>query len=211
MSQLPLPMAWTRRGGGESLLIHGANAEAIAFLRRWISWPSHCALLVGPRKSGRTLMGQLFEAETGALVIDDADQADEERLFHFWNQARDNGHILLMIATEPPPTWDIRLPDLRTRLATAAVARIGPPDEAISAALIAHELALAGSAFAPDVPEFVARRTPRCYEDIDALVARLNSLSLSSGQKLSVGLARQTLCNESGLDDEDGLDEAADR
>jgi predicted nucleic acid-binding protein len=211
MSQLPLPMAWSRRGGGESLLIHGANAEAIGFLRDWTSWPSHCALLVGPRKSGRTLMGQLFEAETGAMVVDDADQAAEERLFHLWNEARDSGRALLLIAAEAPPVWRIALPDLRTRLATAAVARIGPPDEAISAALIAHELELAGSAFAPDVPEFVARRTPRCYEDIDALVTRLNSLSLASGQKLSVGLARQTLCNESGLDGEDGLDGTADQ
>lgn len=211
MSQLPLPMSWSRRGGKESLLIHGANAEAIGFLRAPDRWPSHCALLVGPAKSGRTLLAQLFEAETDAIVVDDADQTDEERLFHLWNEARDNGRPLLLIAAEAPPAWTIILPDLRTRLATAAVARIGAPDEAIAVALIAHGLELAGSAFAPDVPEFVARRTPRCYEDIDTLIARLNGLSLSSGQKLSVGQVRQTLCNESGLDSPDGLDGTTDQ
>lgn len=200
MSQLPLPMAWSRRGGPENLLIHDANADAILFLREWLSWPSHCTILVGPPKSGRTMIGRLFEAETGATIVDDAEQADEERLFHLWNEALESARALLLIANEPPPAWVITLPDLRTRLATAAVARINEPGEAISAALVAHGLELAGSAFAPDVPEFVARRTPRCYEDIDALVTRLNALSLSSGQKLSVGLVRQTLCNESGLD-----------
>jgi len=205
MSQLPLPMSWSRRGGPENLLIHGANAEAIALLRDWRSWPSHCTLLVGPAKSGRTMIGRLFEAEAGAIVVDDAEEVEDERLFHLWNEARDNGRLLLLIATKAPPAWKIGLPDLRTRLATAAIPRIAAPDEAVSAALIAHGLELAGSAFAPDVPEFIARRTPRCYEDVDTLVSALNGLSVSSGQKLSVGLARQALCNNSGLDDETDL------
>ncbi|MBT2189361.1 DnaA ATPase domain-containing protein [Sphingobium nicotianae] len=203
MSQLPLPMAWSRRGGQE-LLIHGANAAAIAFLRDRLSWPSHCTVLVGPPKSGRTLIGEHFAAEAGATIVDDADRADEERLFHLWNEVRDSAGVLLLIATEPPPVWRIALPDLRTRLATAHVARINPPDEAIAAALIAHGLELAGSAFAPDVPEYLARRTPRCYEDIDAVVTRLNTLSLASGGKLSIASARQALCNKDDLDEAQG-------
>ncbi|MBN8832024.1 MAG: chromosomal replication initiator DnaA [Sphingomonadales bacterium] len=201
MSQLPLPMAWSRRGGVDSLLIHDANRAAIAFLRDPAIWPSHCSLLVGAPKSGRTLIGELLAAESGMTIIDDADREDEERLFNRWNQTRDEERPLLLIAREPPPAWPIALPDLRTRLATAAVARIDPPDEAISAALIAHGLEQAGSAFAPDVPEFLARRTARCYEDIEAAVARLNALSLSAGGKLSIASARQVLCNNSGLDE----------
>jgi hypothetical protein len=200
MSQLPLPMGWSQRGGRNSLLIHGANAAAIALLRSWPRWPSPCTLLVGPARSGRSLIGDLFTAEIGGTVVDDADQAAEEQLFNLWNDARDAGAPLLLIAREAVPVWDIALPDLRTRLATATVARIEAPDEAVSAALIAQGLEFAGSAFAPDVPEFVARRTPRCYEDIEAVISRLNALSLASGQKISVGSARQALCNETGLD-----------
>jgi chromosomal replication initiation ATPase DnaA len=200
VSQLPLPISWSRRGGRESLLIHSANAEAIALLRSWPNWPSPCALLVGPPRSGRTLIAHMIEDEIGAQIVDDADRDPEERLFNLWNDARDSGQPLLLVAQEAPPAWAVALPDLRTRLATAAVARIAAPDEAVSAALIAHGLELAGSAFAPDVPEFVARRTPRCYEEIDAVIARLNGLSVSSGQKMSIGLARQTLCHESDLD-----------
>lgn len=200
MSQLPLPLGWSRRGGRDELLIHGANAEALAMLRNWPRWPGPCALLAGPPRSGRTMLGALFAAETGGRLVDDAERASERQLFHLWNDARDSGTPLLLIVREPPPAWAVTLPDLRTRLATAQVARITPPDEAIATQLIAHGLARAGSAFAPDVPEFLARRMERCYQAIDDVVTRSNALSLALGQKLSVGLVRQVLCNDRGLD-----------
>jgi hypothetical protein len=103
VSQLPLPISWSRRGGRESLLIHSANAEAIALLRSWPNWPSPCALLVGPPRSGRTLIAHMIEGEIGARIVDDADTAAEERLFNLWNDARDSGQPLLLVAQEAPP------------------------------------------------------------------------------------------------------------
>jgi len=200
MSQLPLPIGWPRRGEGESLLIHAGNSDAIAMLRGWRNGPAHCFLLVGPPKSGRSLIGALFAAEAGALVVEDAQACAEQRLFNLWNETRDVEQPLLLIVEAPPPVWAIALPDLRTRLAAAAIAPIHAPDEAAAAALIAHGLERAGSAFAPGVPEFVARRTARCYETIDMVIVRLNALSLASGQKISVASARQALCNEDGAE-----------
>ncbi|HWJ71394.1 MAG TPA: chromosomal replication initiator DnaA [Sphingobium sp.] len=196
MSQLPLPIGGPRRGEEESLLIHAGNSDAIAMLRGWRAGPAHCFLLVGPRKSGRRLIGALFAAEAGALVIEDAQACEEQRLFNLWNETRDAEQPLLLIVEAAPPVWTITLPDLRTRLAAAAIAPIHAPDEVAAAALIAHGLERAGSAFAPGVPEFVARRTARCYEAIDLVIGRLNALSLASGQKISMASARQALCNE---------------
>ncbi|MCW2390525.1 DnaA ATPase domain-containing protein [Sphingobium sp. B11D3A] len=206
MTQLPLPIGWSRHGGAESLLVHAANTDALALIRDWQRWPSPCTLLVGPSRSGRSLIAEVFLRESGGVLVDDADRADETHLFHLWNEARDSGRPLLMVASEAPPTWTIALPDLRTRLATAAVARILPPDEAVTAALIVHGLERAGSAFAPDLPDFLARRTARCYAAIEGVVAELNALSLARGQKLSVALARQALRNNALLD---GADETA--
>lgn len=196
MSQLPLPIGWPRRGDGENLLLHAANVDALAILRGWRTGPSHCFLLVGPPRSGRSLIGALFATETGGIVVDDAQACEDQRLFNLWNETRDANQPLLLITEAAPPLWTVALPDLRTRLAAAAIAPIGPPDEGLAAALIAHGLERAGSAFAPDVPEFVARRTARCYEAIDTVIVRLNALSLASGQKISIASARQTLCNE---------------
>lgn len=194
MSQLPLPIAWSQRGEPGSLLVTSANQAALALLDDPARWPAHCTLLVGPRQSGRSLIGQLFASRHGAdALIDDADDTDEEALFLRWNIARDAGTPLLLIAREAPPVWSIRLPDLRTRLATAAVARILPPDEAVAAAIIAHGLEQAGSAFAPDMPDFVARRVSRCYDALARVTACLNAESLSSGRKLTVASARAAL------------------
>ncbi len=170
-----------------------ANSEAISLLRAWRHWPSPATLLVGPPRSGRSLIGRLFASESGGDLVDDADRADETRLFNLWNIARENGRPLLLIAHEAPPLWAVSLPDLRTRLATAAVARIAPPDEAVAAALVAHGLERAGSAFAPGMAEFVARRVTRCYETIDKVVEALNAESLASGRKLTVASARTVL------------------
>ena len=194
MSQLSLPIAWSQRGEPASLLVNAANEAALALLDDPTRWPAHCTLLVGPRHSGRSLIGRLFASRHGAdSLIDDADDADEEMLFLRWNMARDATTPLLLVAREAPPVWAVRLPDLRTRLATAAVARILPPDEGVAAAVIAHGLEQAGSAFAPDLPDFVARRVTRCYDALASVAACLNAESLSSGRKLTVASARVAL------------------
>lgn len=193
MIQLPLPIGWSDRGEPGRLLMTSANAGAIALLRDWARWPSPATLLVGPAKSGRSLLGHLFVAESGGELIDDADRADEEELFNRWNLARESGRPLLLITREAPPLWAVSLPDLRTRLATAAVARIAPPDEDIAAALIAHGLDRLGSAYAPGLPEFIARRVTRCYETVDKVIEALNAESLSSGRKLAIANGRAVL------------------
>jgi hypothetical protein len=198
MTQLPLPIALSERGEAERLLMTSANADAILLLRDWARWPSPATLLVGSARSGRSIMARLFAAESGGEVIDDADRCDEEQLFLRWNIARESGRPLLLVAQEAPPLWAVTLPDLRTRLATAAIARIAAPDESIAAALISHGLERAGSAFAPNLPEFIARRVTRCYETIDNVVAALNAESLSSGRKLTIATARNVL-DASGL------------
>src|SRR3546814_7150222 len=72
-----------------------------------------CALpiLTGPPRSGRSTLGRLFVRKTGGRVVDDARQADEEALFHAWNDAQTGHYPLLLIADAPPAQWDIALPD----------------------------------------------------------------------------------------------------
>ncbi len=193
MTQLALPIDWQRRGEGERLLLCDANADAVALLRDWQRWPGPAALLVGPRKSARSILGRLFAAESGGEVIDDADSESEERLFHAWNEAQNTGRPVLLIAEHAPPVWSPALPDLRTRLATAAIARIQPPDEALIVDLVAHDLGRLGAAFAPDVPGYVARRIERCYDAADAIVVALNAAALSRNCKISVALAGELL------------------
>lgn len=169
------------------------NRQALALLQRPAFWPSHCMILVGPSRSGRSTIAADMARRGVAEVIDDADGQEEASLFHRWNMARENGRNLLLVAAEAPPVWAIALPDLRSRLSAAGVARIGPPDEAMIEAMIAQGLGQAGTAFGADVPRYLAPRLARCYHDVEAAVTALIAESLASGRRISLQRARQVL------------------
>jgi chromosomal replication initiation ATPase DnaA len=94
-----------------------------------------------------------------------------------------------------PGEWQVALPDLRSRLAAAPHVRIEEPDNALMRALIETGLARAGSAFAADVPEWIARRLERSYAAVAAALDVLNRASIESARKISVISAKEMLQN----------------
>ncbi len=193
MIQIALPLDWADRGRSHGPVEADANREALELLARPDLWPSHCMLLVGPRRSGRSRIAAAVEAAGLADVIDDARTMDEAALFHRWNATREAGRRLLLVTDAAPPEWSPALPDLRSRLAAAGVARIGPPDEALVAELIARGLTEAGSRFSVDLPRYLAARLPRDYGAVDDAIAALNRHSLAAGVKISVVVAKSCL------------------
>ena len=139
MSQIALPLAWPADPRDDEFLIGPSNERAAQALDRWGAWPVMATLLVGPRKSGRTLLGRIFVAKSGGSMIDDAERQHESTIFHAWNQAQADRRPLLIIADAPPPEWSVALPDLRSRLAATPVARIGPPDDALIRAVLERQ------------------------------------------------------------------------
>ncbi len=193
MTQLPLPIDWRSSGQHSAIIVGDGNRDAIDFLANPDLWPSHCTLLVGPPRSGKSTIAAEIVAQGLAEVIDDADGQDEAALFHRWNMAREAHRRLILVAADAPPRWAIALPDLRSRLSAAGVARIVAPDEGMIEAMIAQGLSESGTGFAQDVPRYLAPRLPRCYQSVEAAIAALNSDSLSSGRKISLPRAKQVL------------------
>ena len=115
--QIALPLDWPQSAGDARLILSDANREAFDHFRKWSMWPVKATILTGPRRSGRTLLARNFVERVGGRLFDEADRRDEEDLFHAWNAAQDSGRPLVMIADELPPAWQVRLPDLRTRIA----------------------------------------------------------------------------------------------
>lgn len=199
MIQIALPLDWSDRGRGLGPIEADANREALDIIARPELWPSHCLLLAGPHRSGRTRIADAVAAIGIADIIDDAQGLDEALLFHRWNAAREAERRLLLVVEAAPPDWVIALPDLRSRLSAAGVARIGPPDETLAAELIARGLAEAGTRFASDLPRYLAARMPRDYGAIDDCIGALNRHSVETGVKISVAAAKSCL----GLDEQD--------
>ncbi|RHW16256.1 chromosomal replication initiator DnaA [Sphingomonas gilva] len=198
MSQIALPLDWPADATADEFLIDDSNRAAVRHLEHWGAWPVMASVLAGPRKSGRSLLGRIFRGQTGGQVIDDADRADEEAMFHAWNAAQATRRPLLLIAETPPGTWGVRLPDLRSRLAATPVVAIEPPSQALVEALAAHLLARRGLDARGDLTRWIAHRIERSHIAVMRAVDALDEAALSRHRRLTIPLARAALV-EAGL------------
>lgn len=185
MTQLRLPLSLAEAHDTE-FLVGDSNARAVHQLEHWATWPVMAALLVGPRKSGRSLLARIFAAKSGGRILDDADRLRETDVFHAWNQAQADRRPLLIVAEQAPPDWDVRLPDLRSRLAASPLLQIDAPDDALIPKLIERAFERHLIHVKPDVIDWLARRIERSHIAIlrvaDALEAAEASGRLSLPQ-----------------------------
>jgi len=192
MTQLALPFVWPPDPSDDEFLISDSNAAAARHLRDWRGWPVPASLLIGPRKSGRTLLARLF-VKGGGRAIDDADRQNETQLFHAWNAAQADGVPLLLVADAVPPEWRVKLPDLRSRLAATPVARIDPPDDALMRALFERAFLKRGLDARPDLVQWLAHRVERSHIALWRAVDALDMAALAERRRLSIPLARTAL------------------
>lgn len=198
MSQIALPLDWPAEASPDEFLVDASNSAALRHLDHWGAWPVMASVLLGPRKSGRSLLGRIFRGQTGGQVIDDADRADDEAMFHAWNAAQATRKPLLLIAETPPSSWGIRLPDLKSRLAATPIVSIEPPTEALVETLTAHLLARRGLDARGDLTRWIAHRIERSHIAVMRAVDALDEAALSRHRRLTIPLARHVLA-EAGL------------
>lgn len=191
--QIALPLGWPARPRDEAFLVTPSNARAAALLDAWSGWPTMTALLVGPRKSGRSLLARIFAAKSGGAVIDDAARAPEEHLFHAWNRAQAARRPLVIVADAVPPIWPVQLPDLRSRLSASVVAEIGAPDDELVRALLADLFARRDLDARPELIDWLAPRLERSHLAVLRAVDLLDQEVLETRKRLTVPLARATL------------------
>lgn len=197
MNQLRLPLG--PRAAQDEFIVTDSNAAVIQQLERWATWPVMAALLVGPPRSGRTLLASIFTAKAGGAMIDDAEQADESAIFHAWNQAQRERHPLIIVADRAPPEWHPALPDLGSRLAASPILRIGPPDDDLILALLTRELERRELLARPEFMTWLARRIERSHAAVFATIDALQADSdRRDNSRLSIPTARATL-QEAGL------------
>jgi hypothetical protein len=194
MSQLDLPLPRPPRARDEQFLIGESNARAVHMIEHWATWPVMAALLIGPRKSGRSLLGRLFVAKTGGALADDAERGSETELFHAWNRAQADHRPLLMIADVSPPEWQVRLPDLRSRLAATPVLRIGPPDDTLVGDLLNYLFDRRELDARPDLIAWLVKRVERSHLAVMRVVDRLEEdADQRRSRRLSIPAARAAL------------------
>lgn len=193
-SQIALPLPASDRGGARRIVIGAANAHVIDALQTPESWPFHTAILTGPPRSGKSLLGR-WAMGRGIEVIDGADSLAEDSVFHRWNSVQDggtqSGQPLLLITDKTP--WQITLPDLKSRLAGSLQLGIGKIDDAMTADLILAHAEARGLSLAGDAAEYLVPRTQRSFASIEALVAAIDRISLERQAPATMSVWRAAL------------------
>ena len=189
--QIALPLDWPQSADDRRFILSAANQEAFDHFRRWSMWPVKATILLGPRRSGRSLLARGFVARVGGRLFDDAERHDEEALFHAWNQAQETGRPLVMVTGDD--AWEVTLPDLRTRLAVTPVARILQPDDILFASLIELQFADRGLHIPRDALKFIAGRVHRDYLTAEQVVEAVDRFAIAERARLSLPTVRRAL------------------
>ena len=217
--QIPLPLLEPRIAYGRAdFLIAPCNAEAVAMVDRWPAWPGGSLLVSGPAGSGKSHLGEVWRARSGALlatpetlapetvpqllaagalILDRADEVrDEAALFHLLNYAREASVPLLLLARSLPEDWVLTRPDLLARLKALARVAVAPPDETLLSALLVKLLSDRQIGPVPrEVVAYIVERMERSYAAAERVVDALDRESLGRKKGVNLAVAKAALAS----------------
>ena len=195
--QLLLDLPLRTALGRDDFLVAPSNAAAVKLVDDWPNWPAHAALLVGPEGSGKSHLANVWQGRSkatllplseltiatvpqlidcGALCLELSDKAnfDETALFHALNLARQNGGHILLTSRIEPAGWQVRLPDLVSRLRAIPVIHIQPPDDILPRGVIVKLFADRQINVDEALVSYMLMRMPRSLAAARTLVSEID-------------------------------------
>ena len=128
----------------------------------------------GRRNHSKGSSTELFASKALCLEDIEVGQFDETMLFHALNLARqEGGHVLLSSRLEPAQ-WQVKLPDLASRLKALPVVHILPPDDALLRAVLVKQFADRQIVVDEALIGYMILRMPRSAAAARALVAEID-------------------------------------
>jgi chromosomal replication initiation ATPase DnaA len=198
--QLALALDHAENYAREDFLSGPCNEGPLALIDCWPDWPANAIALIGPEGSGKTHLASMWAAAagarvisaraigeadlpsalaTGALVVEDAAAAEDERaLFHLINLAREEKAFLLFTARVTPATWRASLPDLVSRLRALPVVTLQAPDDAMLRAVMVKVASDRQLALDESVVSYLSSRIERSFAAARAAVIALDNEAL---------------------------------
>lgn len=190
MTQIALPLD-VRGGAGPARIVVGrANRAAVEALTEPSHWPFHAAVLVGPPRSGKSLLASWFVDSGAGDALDDAPVLSEDAVFHAWNRAQETRRALLLTAR---PGWQVALPDLASRLGGSLQIAIDPPDDALIEDLLAAHAEQRRLALGDGAAAYLAPRIERSFAAVETVVEAIDRISLERQSPATMSVWRDAL------------------
>jgi chromosomal replication initiation ATPase DnaA len=219
--QLTLGLAHVPALGGEDFFVSASNEQATRLINSWPDWPNPISIVAGPEGAGKTHLVNVWRARSsatchpasaietavtealahaGPIAVEDMDHApiNEYAAFHLLNLAREHRFDVLITARRPPGEWTISLPDLRSRLRSAALVSIGEPDEALLRAVLVKLFSDRQLSVTPETIDYLMRRMERSMAAAQQLVEALDRAALAERRAVTRALASKVLSTVAG-------------
>ena len=168
-------------------------------------------ILVGPRKSGKSHLANIWKNNKNAIIFkNNIDEIisqnknllidnlfydfDEEKIFYLINHCISNKLNVLVTSDIDLYEYNFNLPDLLSRLKIFNYVSINKPDDEIlinvlTKLLIEKQFIIKNK----DIFEFLLKRVSRTYEAVYNLVNKMDKLSLEKNKKLTIPLIRELI------------------
>jgi chromosomal replication initiation ATPase DnaA len=114
-------------------------------------------------------------------------------MFHLVNAARERGTYLLLTARKGPMEWNIKTPDLISRLRLAPEVKIDRPDDALLNAVLFKLFIDRQLVIDTTIIAFIQGRIERSIAAARDFVERLDREGLARGKPITRSLAAQLL------------------
>jgi chromosomal replication initiation ATPase DnaA len=210
--QLALALDHAESYARDDFLSDPGNSAALTLIESWPDWPANAVALIGPEGSGkshlasiwavasgaRTMSGRalgendlLAALATGALVVEEAPEADQRALFHLLNLAREEDSFLLLTARSAPTLWPVAIADLASRLRALTVITLQVPDDAMLRGVIVKLAADRQLALDESVVRYLLSHIERTFAAARAAVIALDNEALRQRRPVTRALAAE--------------------
>lgn len=204
----------------EDFMVAKSNETAVAWLDAWPDWPSHAAVIYGPKGCGKTHLAHVWQKASDAIfitkqmlsapdwleqcqtkravIIDDVSTLAgnggmETKLFHLFNLARETGQHILMLAEKAPKEWGITLPDLRSRVLATPAIEVSPPDDELLGAIFMKLFSDRQIRVDEALIWYLLKNCERSFEAASHMVDILDAAAMEKHKKITVQFVKQVL------------------
>lgn len=202
---------------------HGSNAAALHFLRHFVVARERLCFLSGRPGSGKTHLLQALCQQAGnalylplqqlrehgpamldglesveLLLLDDLQEVAgnmdwEQALFRLFNAVHAGSGRLCVAADAGPLQLPLQLPDLRSRLQLCVRFELQEPDDAGKVEVLRQQAGQRGMELKEEVAQFILLRSGRNLHELGAVLAQLDTLSLSEQRRLTIPFVKAAL------------------